>query len=581
MTSPSTRVRVGLWVLLVAAVVGQGLVRPSPDVSWLLYVAREMLHGARLGVDLLEVTPPMIFLPKLPVVWVAGFVGVGMWHAWIGAMVVLAFGTLFLIQRMLLPGRAAGESQNDFFVLATAFLLLLLPSVEFGQKEHLTAVLVLPYVVLAARRLARAPVSMWLAVVAGVMGGVAIGIKPHFVLLMMGILVLECWRLGGRLPWVEHLSVILVGVIYLILVAILIPGYYAYARDYGGLYQTFLSRTALETIVFGDGSLPGLIALGIVAVLRQYVPQWRRPLADALAVGTAAFYLAAVLQGKGWYYHFLPSIILGSLLLGLLLAAGARRLPTLHRVYHALGAAVLIATIVAPLQTTMWRVLRPSSSVHDADPNRSALMPFIREAGEGATVAVISSNIASAFPLILESGARWPLRFPSLWPLIALYDHTLDWDRVIEPRTPDMWVPLERSFVDAVYEDLEKGSPELVIVLQSDPSAIGWGGARHFDYLRYFKQDARFGEFFSHYHYADNIGDYALFRRGTDGLSSNPSDTRIGQAVTLGQPQERTRARVAAWVLTLVGAGLGFWGSWRTTGVGPSNSAPAKPPPSS
>jgi hypothetical protein len=64
-------------------------------------------------------------------------------------------------------------------------------------------------------------------------------------------------------------------------------------------------------------------------------------------------------------------------------------------------------------------------------------------------------------------------------------------------------------------------------------------------------------------------------------LSSNPSDTRIGQAVTLGQPQERTRARVAAWVLTLVGAGLGFWGSWRTTGVGPSNSAPAKPPPSS
>jgi len=562
-TSPSTRVRVGLWVLLVAAVVGQGLVRPSPDVSWLLYVAREMLHGARLGVDLLEVTPPMIFLPKLPVVWVAGFVGVGMWHAWIGAMVVLAFGTLFLIQRMLLPGRAAGESQNDFFVLATAFLLLLLPSVEFGQKEHLTAVLVLPYVVLAARRLARAPVSMWLAVVAGVMGGVAIGIKPHFVLLMMGILVLEYWRLGGRLPWVEHLSVILVGVIYLILVAILIPGYYAYARDYGGLYQTFLSRTALEIIVFGHGSLPGLIALGIFAVLRQYVPQWRRPLADALAVGTAAFYLAAVLQGKGWYYHFLPSIILGSLLLGLLLAAGARRLPTLHRVYHALGAAVLIATIVAPLPATMWRLLRPSSSVHDADPNFSRLVPVIRGAGAGATVAVLSSNIASAFPLVLQAGARWPLRFPSLWPLIALYADSLDWRHVTVPRAYEARGPFEHSFVDDVIEDLESGNPALVLVLQPDVNAIGWGGARHFDYLEYFSTDPEFKQFFEGYTSIGSAGNYDVYRRRTEGQTSSTAVPPSSNA----PPRHRLPLALLAWILTGFWAGLGCMWSWRVTGA--------------
>jgi hypothetical protein len=563
---------------VVAAVVGQLLVRPGPDVSWLLYATREMLHGARLGVEFLEVTPPMVFLVMIPVVWLAELMGVGMWQAWVSSTVIVTVGTLLLARRLLPWPR--DDERVGTATAAIAFLLLVLPGVDFGQKEHLTAVLILPYVLVSSRRLSREPVSSWLAGLAGVMGGIAIGTKPHFFLVFSGVLALEALRLG-RLLWVEHLGLVIVGVVYVTLVGVLAPGYFTYALEYGGLYQSFLSKTVWETVVFGDGTLPGLIAIGVFMVLRRYVLDPKRAIVDVFAVAATAFYIAAILQGKGWRYHFLPSVIIATLLLGALLSSKTWRLPMLHRWYHGMAAATLGATVVAPLPSAAWRLLAPSSSFHDADPNFSALMPFIREAGEGVTVAVISSNIASAFPLILESGARWPLRFPSLWPLIALYDHTLDWDRVIEPRTPDMWVPLERSFVDAVYEDLEKGSPELVIVLQSDPSAIGWGGARHFDYLRYFKQDARFGDFFSRYRYADNIGDYALFRRGTDGLSSNPSDTRIGQAVTLGQPQERTRARVAAWVLTLVGAGLGFWGSWRTTGVGPSNSAPAKPPPSS
>ena len=559
--STSRRVRPAIWVVVAAAVVGQTLVRPSPDVSWLLYAAREMLHGARLGVDLLEVTPPMIFLPILPVVWVAGILGVGMWTAWIGAVVVMSVGALLLTHRILLSERPNGGDPGAL-MLATAFLLLVLPGVEFGQKEHLTTLLVLPYVVLAARRLVRAPVAPWVAGVAGVMGGIAIGIKPHFVLLVAGILALECWRLRRQLPWVEHLSVILVGALYLTVVSLLIPGYYAYAREYGGLYQTFLSRSVVETIVFGDGSLPGLIALGVFAVLRQYVSQRRRSLADALAVGTLAFFLAAVLQGKGWFYHFLPSIIFGSLLLALILTEGVRRLPVLHRIYHALGAAVLFATVITPIPKTVWRLLQPSSSVHDADPDFHQLVPVVQGTGDGVTVAVLSSNIASAFPLILESGARWPLRFPSLWPLIALYADSLNWTRVIVPRSHEEWGSFEHSFVDAVVEDLEDGNPELVIVLRPDANAIGWGGARHFDYLEYLGADLKFALFFENYSWIGSVGNYDIYRRRT------PTQTLTAIPPSSNPPsRHRMPTALLAWIFTGFWAGTGSVWSLRATGA--------------
>ncbi len=559
--STSRGVRFGIWVVVAAAVLGQTLVRPSPDVSWLLYAAREMSHGARLGVDLLEVTPPMIFLPMLAVVWVAGILGVGMWPAWIGAVVVMSVGVLLLTHRILLSERPNGGDQGAL-MLATAFLILVLPSVDFGQKEHLTAVLVLPYVMLAARRLTRASVAPWVAVVAGVMGGIAIGIKPHFVLLMAGILVLEGWRLGRQLPWVEHLSVILVGILYLTLVSILIPGYYAYAKEYGGLYQAFLSGSVVETVVFGDGSIPGLIALGVFAVLRRYVSQWRSSLTDALAVATLAFYLAAVLQGKGWFYHFLPSIVFGSLLLALIITEGARRLPGLHRIYHALGAAVLCATIITPIPRTVWRLLQPSSSVHDADPNFHKLVPIVQGVGDGVTVAVLSSNIASAFPLILESGARWPLRFPSLWPLIALYADSLNWTKVIVPRPYEERGPFERSFVHDVVEDLQNGSPELVIVLRPDANAIGWGGARHFDYLDYLETDPEFARFFASYSSIGSVGNYDVYRRGT------PTQTAAAIPPSSDPlPRYRLPTALLAWIYTGFWAGLGFVWSLRVTGA--------------
>jgi hypothetical protein len=80
----------GWWWWLVAgaagaiAVAGQLSTWPSPDVAWNLYAGREVLHGARIGVDILENTPPMIFWLEAPAIWLAGQLRFDLWLVWVG-----------------------------------------------------------------------------------------------------------------------------------------------------------------------------------------------------------------------------------------------------------------------------------------------------------------------------------------------------------------------------------------------------------------------------------------------------------------------------------------------------------------
>jgi hypothetical protein len=132
---------------------------------------------------------------------------------------------------------------------------------------------------------------------------------------------------------------------------------------------------------------------------------------------------------------------------------------------------------------------------------------------------VLSSNHSSAFPLANASGAVWTSRLPSLWILSAAYHDQL-WRR---PRRPIVYRPLtertavERAMSEVVLEDLERGQPDLLLVLRYDPAVEGWGGATGHDYLRYLDADPRFRGFLSGYRDRGRVGGYQLFKRVVEG----------------------------------------------------------------
>lgn len=511
------------------AVVGQTLGRPSPDVAWNLYVARELLRGGRLGVDLFENTPPMIFVLKVPTVALANALHLRELSVWVLVVAAIAAMAILLAAR-LLEGRRLVESGPISGVMLTMGLaLLVLPGPDFGQRDHVTAILVLPYVCLAASRLGAGAVSKRLAVLTGVLAGIGIGIKPHFALLPIGLLLLSAYRFGPRrLLDPENLAIAAVGTAYLAGVVIFSPEYLRYAAAYGPLYQHFqtnffVAGEALSSLppwtsaAIGYEAVLAYVGLGVLASARRYLTEDERRWTDALAAATAALLLVGILQGKGWRYHFLPSQIFAILSVIVVLRwCGSRPLSHLARVYLGAGAAVVAAQLASVMPTTVLRVVHPRDVRLDADPDLPRLLPLVRSVGPRGHVAVLSTNISSSFPLVLESSSRWALRHPNLWPLVALYPDEVRQAATVRPRPWSDRGRVERQFAGEVVEDLTRTKPELLLVIRPEPTVHGWGGARRFDYLEYFSDVPGFQrQVLDHYQRDAPSGSYAVYwRRG-------------------------------------------------------------------
>ncbi len=567
-----------IWILLLAliatAIVGHLLAYPSPDVAWNLYATGALLDGARLGVDLFENTPPMIFAIKAPVVAAARAAGTTGWSAWAVVTALAAGLSVLLVRHVLIRTGVAERLTGWRAVVVAAAVLLVVAGQDYGQRDHLTAILVLPYLALAIMRLHGGKFRSALAVGCGALAAVGIGIKPHFALLPAVLIALQAKRVGIRqaLP-PEHIAVGSVGVAYVLAVWVAAPEYLDYAATYGPLYQSFRTNFGLLdawwptlpawlSVALGAHAVPAYVALGAFAAMGRELSSRERSVAEVLALATGVLLLAAILQAKGWRYHFLPATLFGVLLLALLVSH-ARRHGTggLARAYLAGGVATVTALAGAVLPATALRAVFPRHPVLDVDSSFSALLPLVQSVGPSGHVAVLSSNIASPFPLVLAGGARWTFRHPNFWPLVALYPDQVRAPTLVIPRPADRRGPLELRFIREVVSDLVRARPELLLVLRPDPLDRRFGGARHFDYLAYFSADPALSTLMGDYAAAGVVGSYDVFWRR--GGNHAPIAEPPRPPVSIDRAGLREIGEGLSALLLVAGLGVGWWATAR------------------
>jgi hypothetical protein len=171
------------------------------DQLWCLYVGQRMLLGIQLyGPQLLESNPPLIMWFSECLAFVAN-------HLSIPVTVVFKLAVLSVeamtaaIALGLLRRLDARLNRAETWAFAFAFVTVFgaMPARDFGQRDHLLAVLCLPYVLAAAldaHRLSRTPESrhpergegsLYLKLFIGVAAGVGLCLKPHHILVPLAI----------------------------------------------------------------------------------------------------------------------------------------------------------------------------------------------------------------------------------------------------------------------------------------------------------------------------------------------------------------------------------------------------------
>ncbi len=500
----STAIDAALVLLVVAAAVAihaQHLL-PNHDNEYLLIAAERMMAGGDYLREINDPNPPLIMILYMPAVLLARLLQVEPYTAFSIHVGLLILASLWLMAGPLDRCLRAEGGIRTAALVGSAVVLAIVPGYEFGQREHLLAVLFMPYVFWSAARAidgpARAGVADFLVLAAGATGAM---VKPFF-------LVVPAAMLGLRLAGSERWRVLRDPAVPFFAAAALL-----YAAFVVGVYPHFLDLAALHGQVYFAwnrawasvlDAMRDAVAmtalLSVLALLAPVGPAARHVLRTCLSAAVAGL-LVALVQHKGWTYHVLPGLQFA--LCGLAVAA-AVLLPRLRMIGPA--AATAAGLLVAVGAASALQLLRPYQELVGFARARFAAQPLaatLRELAEGRSVLLVTSGSQMGFPSMarvrLGASQTGQLMLPGAARL-AMGDAA---QQALAAR-------LRPFVIQALVDDLVRFRPDFVAVdRRREKQAL----PDDFDVLAYYADDATFQRQWSAYRLVRSVPGWDFYQR--------------------------------------------------------------------
>lgn len=444
------RLRFDAWsaatlFLAVIAVLFHALMPTKDDISWLIVNAEALLDGKELYKDIIETNPPLSVLLYVPAVLIERLTGLRAELVSLIITALIGLAVARLIRRRL---DMAGVDGGGRLEAAAALVFLILPMGAYGQKDHVAALIALPFCVeLALLSDGRRKMSASV----GVLVGLSIAVKPQFslaVLLPCLWTALLAWRKGDR-SWpflIVNRATVIAGLVVI--------GFQGFAYL---LFPAFFSNVlpmVLEVYVPVRQSLPTLLlsskgflfpALLVLPLL--YGP--RTPLVEVIGAAGFGFLVAFLIQGKGWPYHLFPATGYGLFLLF------AEVLPHIWR--ERKGRSPLVALLMAAtiLSThTIWMMVTWT--------DWSALTRAIAATGiRQPTILNIAASHEIGHPSTRDAGGRWVGTFSCRWITVLATNHSLEGGEGIDRQALTVWIARDREIL---RHDIAERHPDLILV---------------------------------------------------------------------------------------------------------------------
>ena len=201
--------------------------------------------------------------------------------------------------------------------------------------------------------------------------------------------------------------------VYAALVAIVTPAYLPLVSALGGDYLAY-GRAATPALLWANPSA-WLALIGPAAWLAVRPGASERRLGDGLVLATLGYLAGAIVQGKGWNYHYAPAVTTSALLLFVAAAQPLRPLVLGARcVALSLAAAFAaygLGALRAPPGATPARAAPPGVTLE----TYGRLVAGLGEHGHPRSVLALYRHEGHAFALAAFGGARFVSPFPMLW----------------------------------------------------------------------------------------------------------------------------------------------------------------------
>lgn len=277
------------------------------DVASLLYATKRLLAGGHYVSDIFTPNPPMIlYLYTLPVI-ISQLFHLNIVLIFRIYIYLLCTASLSMCYKLL-------KKYALLFmpILATGYLIL--PTYEFGNRDHLLLVLVMPYILAVVSRLEGMTLPRYFAVGTGVLAGIGFAIKPQFLVTFALIELYYLYKKRDLFAWWRAETLIIIG-----MVAAYTASMFLFYANFIYIIVPFLFRNYYPAI-----GLPLSIITTYPFSLFCFMSaafyllwQYKRPqevMFTVLIIALMGFVLSIYLQHTLFYYHFLPALTIALLL---------------------------------------------------------------------------------------------------------------------------------------------------------------------------------------------------------------------------------------------------------------------------
>lgn len=456
----------------------------SHDVVWQLWIARHLNAGVDLYTWIMEVNPPLWYWMAQPVDLLAAWTGLS------DTTVLVAIVLLLVGAALALVGALSAErppAERAWLLGGTVFALIWACLSDFGQREHLALIGLVPYALLLARRADGHNVAWGLALLVGLLATPMIALKHYFILAPV---LLEAWLLWRqRHHWrpfrPETLLLAFGAVVYAAAVLLFAR---QYITDLVPLLQLSYGdlRSAIARVFINRMTL----TLPVAALYFWHFRHELKAQAQAMGVLAVAFLASYWLQFKGWEYHIDP--VISCIILSMVAHLATRpATPKLRRIE------VLVMLMIPAISLAPALVEGPYVNAYERATNR-----LLERAEPGMTAVMLTTKPSKIWPMAENKGLIWPSRYFHFWMMQSVANSQLSG----EPLKPALAAYVDQVRLETV-DDFLCNPPDILI---DDAQSIDFV---EFNILDFFLEEPKFAAIFSAYEPYGHIGPFTAYQR--------------------------------------------------------------------
>ncbi len=286
------------------------------DTGWFLEATQRLMEGGNYTNDFFENNPPWIlYLTILPVlfskIFVVNLVLAMRIYVFSFAVISLSLSYYFLLKSFVKSDLYVAR----FLTVGLAFLFLILPSFEFGQRENVFFILTMPYLFMMEQRLRGHDVNFYLAIFVGLSSGVVFILKPYF---LMTLFLVECYYLINKknikaVIRPETIAIMMLLMAYIIIIGLYHRDYLATVLPIATRYCYFGTRNPWVNLFFSQFCL--VCYLSVLFCLLTYKLNRFKSLTHIFLLAWLGFFFSYAIQQEDVYYRLIPAYGMSLLIL--------------------------------------------------------------------------------------------------------------------------------------------------------------------------------------------------------------------------------------------------------------------------